>query len=553
VVRARVPENAAKDMSHWFSLNRETIGQGLSALLQRVERRRLRADTRNWNDPHTLPDLIEIEKKIDGRGLDLDPVMNRVVKVTQTEFGADGVGVWLFTTNEIFFCAGAGDASNDERLRLLLLSTLLTHWQLSKDGQKLHVSPQGTGDVSDAGAGPGEVRSWLVEPISQGSRIAGVLAAFSYKLDAFTQRDATKAGLLATVLAQALRKFAETGEGLGAGLEPATMLQLIEQMIPGLETIITRDESSWRSALVFQQSDAARGSSTGTTERQPAEERTTSEGQGVGSTNVWARVRQELHHCGVAALKAGARTMSQLIATAGGSWKYVTMMKDRVSHSGQDRFRHIWPQRALRASLIGILGTAIVFLILKTSDHNAAQPISTVSEPAVAKAMIQSQDDTSTYLSSNQGTTQSGEIRVSAPTAPVAGTTSSFQVSHLQVTDRNTQATLRNLSSYELAGLRRKALYGDDSAALLLGMALEVGHGVRQDCKAAAWWMAKAAAEGNALAQYNLGLRYRDGDGVQADEDVAIQWLQKAASRQVPGARLAMIGTSRHLRVSPQP
>jgi hypothetical protein len=553
VVRARVPENAAKDMSHWFSLNRGTIGQGLSALLQRMERRRLRADTRNWNAPHTLPDLIEIEKKIEGRGLDLDPVMNRVVKVTQTEFGADGVGIWLFTTNEIFFCAGAGDASNDERLRLLLLSTLLTRWQLSKDGQKLHVRPQGACDVSDASAGPAEVRSWLVEPIFQASRIAGVLAAFSYKLDAFTQRDATKAGLLATVLAQALRKFAETGESLGVGLEPAMTLQLIEQIIPGLQTIISRDESPWRSAPVFQQSDAARDSSIGTTERQAAEEPPTSEDQEVERTNVWTRVRQTLHQCGVAVFKAAARTRSQLIATAAGPWKYATKMKDRVSHSGRDRFRHLWPHRALRASLIGILGTAIVFVILKTSDHNAAQHMSTVSGPAVAKAMIQSQDDTSTLPSSNQGTTQSDDVRISAPTGPAAGTTSSFQVSHLQVTDRNTQATLRNLSSYELAGLRRKALYGDDSAALLLGMALEVGHGVRQDCKAAAWWMAKAAAEGNALAQYNLGLRYRDGDGVQADEDVAIQWLQKAASRQVPGARLAMIGTSQHLRVSPQP
>jgi hypothetical protein len=547
VVRARVPENAAKDMSHWFSLNRETIGQGLSALLQRIERRRLRADTRNWNDPHTLPDLIEIEKKIEGRGLDLDPVLNRVVKVTQTEFGADGVGIWLFTTNEIFFCAGAGDASNDERLRLWLLSTLLTRWQLSRDGQTLHVRPQGTCDVSDASAGAAELRSWLVEPISQGSHIAGVLAAFSYKLDAFTQRDATKAGLLATVLAQALRKFAETGESLGVGLEPATTLQLIEQIIPGLQTIISRDESPWRSTRVFQQSDAAHDSAIGATGRQPAEEPPTSEGQEVESTNVWARARQKLDHCGVAALKAAARARSQLTTTAAASWKYATMMKDRVFHSGQERFRHLWPQRALRAPLIGILGTAIVFLILKTSDHSAAQHMSTV--PAASKAVIQSQDDTSTY----QGTTQNDDVRTAAPTGPVAETTSSFQVSHLQVTDRNTLATLRNLSSYELAGLRRKALYGDDSAALLMGMALEVGHGVHQDCKAAAWWMAKAAAEGNALAQYNLGLRYRDGDGVQADEHLAIQWLQKAASRQVPGARLAMIGASRRVRVSSQP
>jgi TPR repeat protein len=77
-----------------------------------------------------------------------------------------------------------------------------------------------------------------------------------------------------------------------------------------------------------------------------------------------------------------------------------------------------------------------------------------------------------------------------------------------------------------------------------MGMAYETGHGVRQDCKAAAQWVSNAAEEGSAMAQYNLGLRYRDGDGVPINTEAATTWLQKAARHQIPGARMALVAVS---------
>jgi hypothetical protein len=96
------------------------------------------------------------------------------------------------------------------------------------------------------------------------------------------------------------------------------------------------------------------------------------------------------------------------------------------------------------------------------------------------------------------------------------------------------------LSPYELAGLRRRAEFGDDSAAFQMGMAYEIGRGLPQSCKTAARWVARAAREGNAAAQYNLGLRYRDGDGVPANEDEAVKWLGKASARQSSNEQLAL-------------
>jgi len=112
----------------------------------------------------------------------------------------------------------------------------------------------------------------------------------------------------------------------------------------------------------------------------------------------------------------------------------------------------------------------------------------------------------------------------SAATPPAA--------SHLQVTDPETAATIAELSRYEIQSLRRAADYGDDEAALQLGMLRELGRGFPQSCRQAAAWVTKAAQQGNSAAQYNLGLRYRDGDGVEASLQQAENWLRKAAAHK---------------------
>jgi uncharacterized protein len=99
---------------------------------------------------------------------------------------------------------------------------------------------------------------------------------------------------------------------------------------------------------------------------------------------------------------------------------------------------------------------------------------------------------------------------------------------------------VQQLSRYEIKGLRRRAQYGDESAAFTLGMAYEVGYPVPQSCVEAARWVTTAAEAGDAAAQYNLGLRYRDGDGVPANSAESEKWLRQAAVHRNQQAKLAL-------------
>jgi Sel1 repeat len=113
-----------------------------------------------------------------------------------------------------------------------------------------------------------------------------------------------------------------------------------------------------------------------------------------------------------------------------------------------------------------------------------------------------------------------------------------LEPSHRRITDAATSSVVEDLGRYEMRTLRRQAQYGDDTAALTLGMAYEIGRHVPQSCVQAAHWVAVAAAEGNPAAQYNLGLRYVYGDGTPTNLNEAKKWLQAAASHGHQKAKL---------------
>jgi len=194
---------------------------------------------------------------------------------------------------------------------------------------------------------------------------------------------------------------------------------------------------------------------------------------------------------------------------------------------------------ALRAAPVAaILVIIVTFLILKTRFHSPDQTTAFGLRTTAREKTIPLSASTS-------------DVR-EAPVAEPFVTPALLQVSHMQVTDRTTEEAVRTLSRHELAGLRRQAEYGDDSAAFQMGMAYEVGRGVPRSCTTAAQWVARAADEGNAAAEYNLGLRYRDGDGVAVDDDEAVKWLQKAAAQQNSDAQLALgVLTAHQARVIP--
>ncbi len=88
--------------------------------------------------------------------------------------------------------------------------------------------------------------------------------------------------------------------------------------------------------------------------------------------------------------------------------------------------------------------------------------------------------------------------------------------------------------------LRRAAAQGDADAQYKLGIAYYHGEGVPEDEVEAVKWYRKAAEQGHAEAQYRLGLAYVDGEGVPWDNVAGFEWLRKAAVQGQAEAQFVM-------------
>ena len=571
-------------MSERLSPDRRSFKHCLSTLFQQLQMPGLRGSADDGIDPQCLPDLIQIRQEVKGGRFDPNTVINRLTKLTQRIVGASGVGVWFFTSDEVFLYAATGTASNDECLRLEVISKLAITCQLSQDSvsRRENRTAIATGyDASD----PHDLNSLLVESIHQGQNVAGALAALSDDCNAFTQRDVANLHLLADLLGQALSKAAEADLQESVTLEPAAVLQLIGRIIPPLERILEDDENARRythgflhsepghelpragiSTKPFQDSHATGpepratqlmgGNRTGDNQEPPRPRESAPSSPlretGVPRIGVWAEWKGKTSTLRPIVRHTWERTAALVRnrATLKLDWATVVPLAVVVQRSlrySQASFLHaiavanmrlqtlLKSRSSLRtavrtAPVAAILIIVVAFLILRTRFHSPAQ--ATPSGPrttAIEKPIP---------LSAATSDAREGHM------AEPVGTPAPLQVSHKHVTDRVTEHAVRTLSRYELVGLRRRAEYGDDSAAFQMGMAYETGRGVLQKCTTAAQWVTRAAAEGNAAAQYNLGLRYRDGDGVPVNENEAAKWLQKAAARQNSDAQLAL-GTLR--------
>jgi|SRR5579863_6799476 len=210
----------------------------------------------------------------------------------------------------------------------------------------------------------------------------------------------------------------------------------------------------------------------------------------------------------------------------------------RTLNDYQRTFRLSVPLHTIRSvaltTSILVLATLSAWLLLEMQGHQSTQSAEASSRPSVASAgtPVPSGSPTVPRNVSQLGTTATSATLLAPPV-------SILQTSHLQVTDASASSAVRNLSRYEIRGLRRRARFGDSSAAFELGMAYETGRYLRQNCVEAARWVAQAAEAGNAAAEYNLGLRYRTGDGVRTNPAQSQRWLRKAARRN-PNAKLAL-------------
>lgn len=95
--------------------------------------------------------------------------------------------------------------------------------------------------------------------------------------------------------------------------------------------------------------------------------------------------------------------------------------------------------------------------------------------------------------------------------------------------------------------LRRAAANGDASAQFEVGARLAEGKGIDQNFKSAVDWYLRAATQGFAQAQYRIGTHYERGLGVDKDVERARVWYQRAAEQGNVKAmhNLAVLSTNR--------
>jgi hypothetical protein len=86
-------------------------------------------------------------------------------------------------------------------------------------------------------------------------------------------------------------------------------------------------------------------------------------------------------------------------------------------------------------------------------------------------------------------------------------------------------------SAAKIEKMRKAAAQGNAIAQFNLGLLYYSGEGVPQDYKRAAQWYQKAAEQGNADAQSDLGFAYENGHGVPQDYVQAFKWIDLAASQ----------------------
>lgn len=627
-------------MSQRFSLDRQTFERFLAAahLVQQVQSQALRF-TLNSSENVGLLGLVETQQAIQTGTLDLQTACFQVTSLALKLTGAQGAGVWLFTKDTFAFRAGAGTASNSERLRLAVLAGLA--------GTK---SDTDTPDLHDS-VRCAKAKSLVVAPIYQGPKVAGALAVFSQLEKAFSDREAASTRLLAGTLSHAVDKAVEAELKHSVALERAAMQQVIERLIPSLMRLTGQDLA----AATSKSSNTERGESQGSQDVSLASARTMSVPSGMAAAVPELPAQRPEDVLALAGpLRRPERTFAQEAELAETNPRWVESLNPGFQRwvpfgpaepssaparppaeaeptSAAARvagLQHEVKQPISRSPQTGLPETSnrVPIAIVTTAPPSASASVASGARlsPTVSRwreflqivnsvpqrlrsighfrinvrfafnyrptlwamglgltaallslaAFVALQSGESAMLTtlaagSSANATEADPVRnasVRGPGAVVPATQTNSRVapkaqapaaagetSHLRITDSRASSALVSLSRYEMSSLQRRAEYGDDAAAFVLGMAYELGRGVPRSCTQAAKWVTVAAQQGNAAAEYNLSLRYRTADGVKANPEEAKNWFRKAARHRYSQASPLPAETPETSRAAGQP
>jgi len=197
----------------------------------------------NGDAARGLLEIVEIQRAIENQEVDAASVLRLIAARALNLTGASGVAVGIIEGREIIYRVATGTASQDEKLRVPIESSLseqcITRAQLVR--------------YPDTEAQPAVfaqlchhcgTKSLLAAPVLHDTKVVGVLELRSDRADSFHETDAHIAELMAGLLADVIERDCNHEWGEAAATEKAAMLQAIETLRPELERLIGEAETS---------------------------------------------------------------------------------------------------------------------------------------------------------------------------------------------------------------------------------------------------------------------------------------------------------------------
>jgi hypothetical protein len=487
-------------MKQRFTLDQQAFEQFLAAasLVQPLQRA---VATRSGGEKNSLlVDLLETLRGTDSGTLALQAGLDRVAQLALHIVGGSGAVLWVFKPEGLVGRSVAGSDLQDDYLLSALQSKL-------QSADAFGVNPPARLDLTALfGNYPRPAGSCLAVAVLPGKGTAGALAVFSLEPRTFAGKDYANLRLLAGLAQYILMNQCEPKPS------PDDLPNELAERRPYKLDALPSISRSARGPLVMQGPVSGPPHPTPETVHSPfvIAPAVTSDETGYEesaskyplATVQWRKLfsTEKLRELLLASQATGANAVQSALSRTGA-------------------FRLNWPAVQQAAPAVVILAVMSFFVGLSIGGR---QPLPSSSLNATAQAAM----------------LPVAAKPVAAVNLPVAAVLAASKpptpadTSHLRITDHHSAATIADMTKYEIRNLPRAAAYGDDDAALQLGMLYEMGRGFPQNCKKAAEWVTKAAQYGNAVAEYNLGLRYRDGDGVATDLKQAEYWLKKAAANK---------------------
>jgi GAF domain-containing protein len=197
----------------------------------------------NGDTTRGLLEIVEIQRAIESQEVDASSALRliaaRVLKLT----GASGIAIGVIQGRGIVYRAATGTASQDEKLRVPIESSL-SEQCVTKAQMVRYPDTEAQPAIFAQLCHQCGTKSLLTTPVLHDAKVVGVLELRSDRADSFHETDAHIAELIAGLLADVIERDCKHEWHEAAATEKSAMFQAIETLRPELERLIGEAETS---------------------------------------------------------------------------------------------------------------------------------------------------------------------------------------------------------------------------------------------------------------------------------------------------------------------